>query len=191
LGEEFFKDARYFGVGWKQMPSDLTSPRLGERGFKTVDDLNNLGLHKRMMGEVDVFQLDMTHELYAHMNVNYLKLGALPDFDHYGSLIDAAAKGEGFISTGEIMLPTVTISSASADALRVNAEVVWTFPLRMAEVVWGDGRETHHEIIPLDSTRGFGIKSFAWEIKTPRWTWARVAVWDVAGDGAFTNPTWH
>jgi hypothetical protein len=191
LGEEFFKDARYFGVGWKQMPSDLSSPRLGERGFKTVDDLNNLGLHKQMMGEVDVFQLDMTHELYAHMNVNYLKLSSLPDFDHYDALLDAAAKGEGFISTGEIMLPKVAISGAGGDVLKINAEVAWTFPLRMAEVVWGDGRETHHEIIPLDSTRGFGTKSFTWDVKAPQWTWARVAVWDIAADGAFTNPTWR
>ena len=191
LGEEFFKNERYFGVGWKQMPSDLSSPRLGERGFKTVDDLNNLGLHKRMMGEVDVFQLDMTHELYAHMNVNYLKLGSLPSFDHYDALLDAAAKGDGFISTGEIMLPKVTISGIGDGGLKVNADVGWTFPLQMAEVVWGDGRETHHEIIPLDSTRGFGTKSFTWEVKAPQWTWARVAVWDIAADGAFTNPTWR
>ena len=191
LGEEFFKDERYFGVGWKQMPSDLSSPRLGERAFKTVDDLNNLGLHKRMVGEVDVFQLDMTHELYAHMNVNYLRLGELPDFDHYGRLLDAAAKGEGFISTGEIMLPKVTISDESGDVLKVSAEVNWTFPLRMAEVVWGDGKETHHEVIALDSTHGFGTQNFSWQAKAPQWTWARVAVWDVAGDGAFTNPTWR
>jgi hypothetical protein len=191
LGEAFFKDARYFGVGWKQMPSDLSSPRLGERGFKTVDDLNNLGMHKRMIGEVDVFQLDTTHELYAHMNVNYLKLDALPDFDHYGRVMDAAANGEGFISTGEILLPKVTISGAGGDVVRVHAQVAWTFPLQMAEVVWGDGKETHHEIIALDSTRGFGSNEFDWRATAPRWTWARVAVWDIAGDGAFTNPTWR
>jgi hypothetical protein len=190
LGEEFFKDNRYFGVGWKQMPSDLSSPRLGERGFKTVDDLNNLGLRKRMIGEVDVFQLDMSHELYAHMNVNYLKIGSLPDFDHYGRLIDAAAIGEGFISTGEIVLPSVTISGAG-DSIKVQAQVGWTFPLNMAEVVWGDGKQTHHEIIALDSTRAFGSKEFTWQVQAPQWTWARVAVWDVAGDGAFTNPVWR
>jgi hypothetical protein len=190
LGEEFFKDARYFGVGWKQMPSELSSPRLGERGFKTVDDLNNLGLHKRMIGEVDVFQLDMSHELYAHMNVNYLKIGSLPDFDHYGRLVDAAANGEGFISTGEIVLPSVTISGAG-DSIKVQAQVGWTFPLHMAEVVWGDGKQTHHEIIALDSTRAFGSKEFTWQVQAPQWKWARVAVWDVAGDGAFTNPAWR
>lgn len=190
LGETFFKDERYFGVGWKQMPSDLSSPRLGERGFKTLDDLNNMGLHKRMMGEVDVFQMDSTHELYAHMNVNYLKIGTLPDFDHYDRLLDAAAHGDGFISTGEIVLPKVTISGAPGDEVQVKAEVGWTFPLRMAEVVWGDGKETHHEVMALDTTRAFGTKEFSWSVSAPGWTWARMAVWDVAGDGAFTNPVW-
>ena len=28
---EHFRDARYLGAGWKAMPSDLSSPRLGER----------------------------------------------------------------------------------------------------------------------------------------------------------------
>ncbi len=190
LDQDFFKDPRYFGVGWKAMPSDLSSPRLGERGFKTVDDLNNLGLHKRMVGEDDLFQLSMADELYAHMNVNYVPLDELPDFDHYGRLVDEVAKGGGFISTGEILLPKVSIAS-NGDRLSVTAAVGWTFPLRMTEVVWGDGKETHHEIIPLDKTTEFGSKQFAWEVKAPGWTWARMAVWDVAGNGAFTNPTWR
>ena len=75
--------------------------------------------------------------------------------------------------------------------LKVQAQVNWTFPLQMAEVVWGDGKTTHREILALDSTRGFGTKQFDWQVKAPRWTWARVAVWDIAGDGAFTNPTWR
>ena len=56
LDTPYFKDTNYLGTGWKAMPSDLSSPRLGERAFKTIDDLNNLGLHKRMIAEVDVFQ---------------------------------------------------------------------------------------------------------------------------------------
>src|SRR5262249_13033326 len=59
---EYFRDARYLGAGWKAMPSDLSSPRLGERALKLVSDMNNWGLRKRLLGEVDVFQLDSTHE---------------------------------------------------------------------------------------------------------------------------------
>jgi hypothetical protein len=188
---EYFRDARFLGTGWKAMPSDLSSPRLGERAFRILDDMNNWGLHKRAIGEVDVFQLDTTHELYAHMNVNYLRLPELPDFDHYGRLLDAVAKGDGFVSTGEIVLPRAEITGGRGDSIHVKSEISYTFPLKLAEIVWGDGNETHRQSIDLQSTHEFGHGTFAWEVDAPRWTWARLAVWDVAGDGAFTNPVWR
>src|SRR5207253_10831279 len=108
---EYFRDPRYLGSGWKAMPSDLSSPRLGERAFKTVDDMNNLGLQKRMLGEVDVFQLDITHELYGHLNINYVKLPGVPAYDDYGQILNAVAKGDYFISTGEILIPEAALKS--------------------------------------------------------------------------------
>ena len=54
----FFRDASYLGAGWKALPCDLSSPRLGNRAFDLVDGLNNQGLRKRLLGEVDVFQFD-------------------------------------------------------------------------------------------------------------------------------------
>jgi hypothetical protein len=188
---DYFRDARFLGTGWKAMPSDLSSPRLGERAFKILDDMNNWGLHKQAIGEVDVFQLDSTHEVYAHMNVNYLRLPELPDFDHYGRLLDALAKSDGFISTGEIVLPRAAITSGRGDSIQVAAEIDYTFPLRLAEIVWGDGKETHRQSIDLQSTHQFGHNSLGVEVDAPGWTWARLAVWDVAGDGAFTNPVWR
>jgi hypothetical protein len=186
----YFRDARYFGTGWKALPSDLSTPRLGERAFNILDDMNNWGLHKRTVGEVDVFQIDTTHELYAHMNVNYLRMDRLPAFDDYGTLLEKMAAGDGFISTGEILLPHTTIGG-EADSVQVKATVEYTFPLRLAEIVWGDGHQTHRESIDLQSTREFGKGDYNWTVRAPGWTWARVAVWDVAGDGAFTNPTWR
>ena len=191
LDTDYFRDSRFFGTGWKAMPSDLSSPRLGERGFKTLDDVNNKGLHKRMVGEVDVFQIDTTDELYAHMNINYVRLPALPDFDHYGSLMERVAKGDGFISTGEITLPSVSMLTAGEDSIEVKAQVDSTFPLRLAEVVWGDGKQTHHEAINLESSQEFDNHLYNWKINAPGWTWARLAIWDVAADGAFTNPIWR
>jgi hypothetical protein len=188
---DYFHDSRFLGTGWKAMPSDLSSPRLGERAFKILDDMNNWGLHKRTIGEVDVFQLDTTHELYAHMNVNYLRLPELPDFDHYGRLLDALAKGDGFVSTGEILLPRAAIIGGRGDSIHVKTDIGYTFPLRLAEIVWGDGSEVHRQSIDLQSTHEFGHSAFEWEVDAPHWTWARLAVWDVAGDGAFTNPVWR
>ena len=188
---DYFRDARYLGTGWKAMPSDLSSPRLGERAFKILDDMNNWGLHKRTIGEVDVFQLDTTHELYAHMNVNYLRLSELPDFDHYGQLLESMAKGDGFISTGEILLPRATIRAGRGNSIHVETDVDYTFPLWLAEIVWGNGKESHRQVIDLQSTHEFGHKGFVWDADAPGWTWARLAIWDVAGNGAFTNPVWH
>ncbi len=187
---EYFRDPRYLGVGWKAMPSDLSSPRLGERAFKTIDDVNNLGFRKRLLGEVDVFQLDTTHELYGHMNINYVRLPALPSFDHYSQLLDAVAKGDYFISTGEVVLPAVDWKPAG-ERIAAHVSASYTFPLRMAEIVWGDGSQTQRQIFPLDTTKEFGNGNFDWGLDAPGWKWARLAVWDVAGNGAFTNPVWR
>jgi hypothetical protein len=186
----YFRDPLYFGAGWKAMPSDLSLPGLGERGFKTMDDVNNLGLHKVTMGEVDAFQLSPDDELYGHMNVNYVRISKLPDFDRYMSVVEAAAHGEDFVSTGEVLLKRSAITG-KGDDVHVAVDTASTFPLRVAEVVWGDGTNTHRERFDLDKTHEFEDGSFAWDVKAPSWKWARIAVWDVAGDGAFTNPTWR
>ncbi len=186
----YFRDPRFLGTGWKAMPSDLSSPRLGERAFRILDDMNNWGLRKRAIGEVDVFQLDATHELYGHMNVNYVRLPKLPSFNDYGTLLDAVARGEYFVSTGEVLLPSIRIADQDGDNISVNADVQWTFPLEIAEIVWSDGTNTHRKTISLSTTREFGNQKFTWTEKAPGWKWARVAVWDAAGNGAFTNPVW-
>ena len=188
---EYFVDPRYLGAGWKAMPSDLSSPRLGERSLHLLDDMNNWGLAKKVFGEVDVFQFDHTHELYAHMNINYVKLDRLPDFDHYKDLLEPFARGEFFTSTGEVLLPEVLISAASENKVKVTTRILWNFPLRFAEIVWGDGQRIERKIISLEETRPFGSRTFHWGIEAPGWKWARVAVWDVAGNGAFVNPVWR
>jgi hypothetical protein len=191
LDTAYFHDPRYFGTGWKAMPSDLSLPSLGARGFKVADDLNNLGLHKVMLGEVDMFQLSKQDELYGHMNVNYVKLDTLPDFDHYDALLQAVSRGESFISTGEVLMARHTIAAGAGDSIKVHAEVTSTFPLRVAEVVWGDGKETHTERFDLNTTHEFDKHSFDWAVQAPRWKWARVSVWDIAEGGTFSNPTWR
>jgi len=191
LNTDYFRDSSYLGTGWKAMPSDLSSPRLGERAFKTIDDLNNLGLHKHMIGEVDVFQIGAADELYGHLNINYLRLPELPSFDRYDLILKSVAKGDGFITTGEILLPSITMSPVGDGSVHVSARITSTFPLRVAELVWGDGVKTQRKLIDLDSTPAFDDHEYSWTVGTPGWTWARFAVWDVAGDGAFTNPIWR
>jgi hypothetical protein len=187
----FFQDAHWFGAGWKALPSDLSSLRLGDRAFKLLDDMSNWGLRKRLIGEVDVFQIDSTHELYAHMNVNYVRLAALPAFDDYGRLLDALRRGDFFTTTGEVLLTDVRFADGPDRPLSVEARIRHTFPLAMAELVWGDGQQTHSKEVPLTATRPFGDFTFRDSAAAGDWTWARLAVWDVAGDGAFANPVWR
>ena len=190
LESEHFRDESYFGAGWKAMPSDLSSPRLGDRVFTLLDDLSHWGFRKRVLGEVDVFQFDHTDELYAHMNVNYARADRLPDFDHYDEILKPLVDGEFFVTTGEVLLPEVTIGGG-ADAIDVSASLQWTFPLAFAEVIWGDGKQVHRQKLPLTRTAAFGSEEFKWEVAAPRWKWARLAVWDVAANGAFVNPVWR
>ena len=184
------RDAAYFGVGWKSMNVDLSSPRLGDRVFRTLDDLNNWGLHKRMMGEVDVFQIDSTHELYGHMNANYVRLDSIPSYDDYWKALQAIERGDFFISTGEILLRSGGIQAAG-DGLTLRASVEHTFPLRMAEIVWGDGERVHTEAVALNGTSQLATDNISASAAAKGWKWARFAVWDIAGNGAFVNPIWR
>ena len=184
---EHFRDARYFGAGWKAMPADLSSPRLGERTLTLLDDLQNWGMDKGLLGEVDVFQFDHTHEVYAHMNVNYVRADRLPRFERYGEILEPLREGEFFVTTGEVLLPSWKIGGTD-DEIDVEVDIVGTFPLQFAEIVWGDGQGTQRHVVSLAETAEFGEQQYHWKVRAPGWKWARLAVWDVAANGAFVNP---
>jgi hypothetical protein len=118
------------------------------------------------------------------MNVNYLRVPAMTD------ALSALAKGDYFTTTGEVLLPQANLT-ANNNQLTAKASVNWTYPLRLAEIVWGDGRETHRQTIPLTNTKEFDHRDFTWQINAADWKWARLAVWDIAGNGAFTPPIWR
>jgi hypothetical protein len=185
---EHFLDDTYVGAGWKQMPADMASPRLGERSLTLLDDMSNWGLRKLLLAEVDVFQIDSTHELYAHMNINYVRGSRLPSYDGYGEILDTMRKGDFFISTGEVLMPEHSIRETQPGKLRATADVRYTLPLQFAEVVWGDGEKTHRKMHSLETTHEFGKQKIEFDVDTPNWRWARLAIWDVAGNGAFANP---
>ena len=80
-------------------------------------------MRKRIFGEVDMFQFDHTHELYAHMNINYIRLDRLPSFDRWGDALEPLARGDYFTTTGEVLLPRVDMSKSTADEVIAQAEV--------------------------------------------------------------------
>ena len=202
LDEPYYRAETWLGAAWKAMPADLSRERLGERGLNLLDVMSNQGgTHKKYMpGEVDVFKLEPSHELYGHMNINYLKLDRLPDFDAgWSPILDALRTGSFFTTTGEILIRSFTVGGAEsggtlapADGERpeLRAELEWTYPLRFAEIVSGDGQRVFRERIELDDTPSFGRKILTLNPDLQGRTWVRLEAWDEAANGAFTQPVW-
>ena len=105
-------------------------------------------------------------------------------------MLEALNRGDYFVSTGEVLLAKTEIKQGSQEQIVVRTEITWTFPLKFAEVVWGDGVKTQRQTFVLDKTREFGSAKFEWKANAKDWKWARLEVWDIAGNGAFVNPVW-
>lgn len=198
--EDFFLADYWLGGAWKAMPGDLSRHKLGERVLNLLDDMANWGHKKYTPGEVDVFKIDPTHELYGHMNVNYIKLDRLPRYDEgWQSVLGALRGGQFFVTTGEVLIPrfqvggkpsgeTVKLSAAPQPAL--EAELRWTFPLAFAEIISGDGKQVSRQRIDLSDTKPFGQRTLKLQPNLAGRRWVRLEVWDAASNGAFTQPVW-
>ena len=198
--EDFYLADSWLGGAWKAMPADLSRDRLGERCLDLLSDMANWGGRKYMPGEVDVFKIDRTHELFGHMNINYVRLPALPRFEEgWAPILEALQHGRFFVTTGEVLIPEWTVGGkASGETLAASAgqdpELVarleWTFPLRFAEVISGDGKQVFRERIDLGDTEPFGTRVLSVQPKLAGRKWVRFEVWDIAVNGAFTQPIW-
>jgi len=198
--ELFFQSNRFLGAAWKAMPADLSDPRLGSRVLDLLDDMSNWGNPKYVLGEVDVFKIEPDHELYAHMNVNYLRLDNIPRFeDGWQPVLDALRGGQFFVTTGEVLLPDFTVNGRKSGELatvhkngtvEVHADLQWTFPLAYAVIITGDGRNIKRQQMDLSATEFFGKKTFNFNINASQASWLRIEVWDIATNGAFSQPVW-
>ena len=198
--EEFFRGDRWLGAAWKAMPADLSQPRLGTRVLDLMDDMANWGLGKYVLGKVNVFKIDHTHELYGHMNINYLKLDRLPKFDDdWSPILNALRGGKFFTTTGEVLLTDfqvggkpsgATLSLATDDKPEVKMSLEWTFPLQFAEIVSGDGQKVYRERADLADTLTFGKRTLSLHPALSGRKWVRVEAWDVAANGTFSQPVW-
>jgi len=186
----FFKSPHFLGAAWKAMPADYSRETLGWRVLDLLDDMSNWSADKRVLGEVDVFKVEPHYELYGHLNVNYLKLDRLPRYaDGWQPVLDVLRRGDFFVTTGEILASETALVRAAGEAPRLTAQLAWTFPLAFAEIIAGDGKRVVRRRIPLSDTRDFGERAFTAPLPdTPGLRWARLEVWDVAGNGAFSQP---
>jgi len=196
----FFQSERFLGAAWKAMPADLSEPRLGSRVLNLLDDMANWGDPKFVPGEVDVFRIEPDHELYGHMNVNYLRLDRVPRFeDGWQPVLDTLRRGQFFVTTGEVLIPKFAVNNAqSGEAVSIpdpaNAgvqfDLKWTFPLSFAEIVTGDGTAVKRQRIDLSDTGSYGEQAFQFNVDVTGQRWLRIEVWDIATNGAFTQPVW-
>ena len=197
--ESFFKSDRFFGAAWKPIPADLSQPRLGKRVLDLMDDMNNWGVKKKVLAEADLFTIEHENEMYAHMNVNYLKLDRLPAFEQgWQSIVDTLQTGNFFSTTGEVLIPSFTVNNAEAGdttvlmngTANISFTLQWTFPLEFAEIISGDGKDVFRHKINLDTTIAFGQKKFMLPLELSNRKWVRLEAWDIAANGAFTQTVW-
>jgi len=198
--EDFFRSPHFMGAAWKAMPADLSQPRLGKRILDLMDDMNNWGLKKHVIGEADLFTITHENEMYAHMDINYLKLDKLPNYkDGWQPVVDAMQQGNFFTSTGEVLIPSFTVNGKTTDETvtlnkkgnaKISLHLNWTFPLSFIEIISGDGKQVYRDRISINNTTAFGDKDFSFNINLKNRKWVRAEVWDVAVNGAFTQTVW-
>jgi len=95
--------------------------------------------------------------------------------------------GDFFVTSGEVLFRSWGIEGAGAHRT-YTADVEWTYPLEFVELVWGDGDKTERQEIAATDLGPLGSHRFRIPFEATRKKWVRFAVWDSAGNGAFTQP---
>lgn len=185
---EYLQSDHWLGTAFKALPVDLSQQRLGEvRCFGTLDDMNNWGRAKYMVGEVDTYKKFPDYDLYGDFNVNYVKLDRLPGFEDWTPINRTLRAGEFFVTTGEVLIKNWSVEGQGVKR-EVVADVEWTFPLEFVEAVWGDGQKVGRELISATNEPPFGERRFRIPFDATGKKWVRFSVWDSASNGAFTQP---
>jgi hypothetical protein len=137
------------------------------------------------------------------MNINYLRLPQMPRYEEgWQPVLDALRTGAFFTTTGEILIPELTIEGKrSGEVARIPSDrpasavlgVDNTFPLEFIEVISGDGTHVFRERLdPPFQGRSTQFHSTVWnftlDLKGRKWV--RLEVWDTATNGAYTQPVW-
>jgi hypothetical protein len=187
--KDFFQSDRFLGGSYQSLPVDLSEKRLCEaRCFGLLDDMNNWGSPKYMIAEGDTYMKYPDDETYPQLIVNYVKLDRVPKYDDgWTPVLDAMRAGDYFVSSGEVLLRNSGIEG-SGPKRTYTAEAEWTFPPEFAELVWSDGKKVEREVISLSDKAPFSSHKFRIPFEISSKKWVRFAVWDSAGNGAFTQP---
>jgi len=189
-----FLDSNYRGIGFRWgMGLDGSEQRLCDyRCLPLLDDMNNWVADKPTPPKFihaisEIYQQGYGDDIYANNPVNYVKIGPLPAPGEYAPIINAMSRGDYFVSSGEVLIPSYTVEGTGSHRTIV-AEVQWTFPLEFVEVVWGDGQHTDRQIISATNLPPLGSHKFQIPFAADGKKWVRFAAWDSAGNGAMVQP---
>ncbi len=189
---DYFRSDYYRGGEFRgNVPVDLSETRMAEHALHSLDDMNNwisdgaLKL-KTLHASADTYMKYPEDDIYPQAFVNYVKLERVPSIDDGAMLVRVLRDGDFFVSSGEILLRNFSVEGAGRQRTLV-AEFDWTFPLDFIEVVWGDGTKSDREIISTTDLGAFGKKRISIPLDITNKKWVRVAAWDSAGNGAFSQ----
>ncbi len=150
--------------------------------------MNNWTGPKYMIAEGDTYRKNPDDETFPQLVVNYVKLNSVPKFSEgWSPVLKALRAGDYFITSGEVLFRNWAIEGTGPHRF-YDAEVEWAFPPEFAELVWGDGKTTGRETISLTQMAPMSSHKFRVPFDVDGKKWVRFAVWDSAGNGAFTQP---
>ena len=176
------------------MGLDLSEQRLCDRRCLTLlDDMSNWsadspGPPKYLIAITETRFKAPGDEVYAASPVNYVKLDRVPSSDDVSPVVKALMRGESFVTSGEVLVPSFSLTQGQGSQRVFSAQVEWTYPLEFVELVWGDGKTTDRKIISATDLAPFGSKSFSIPFDASGKKWVRFAAWDSAGNGAILQP---
>jgi hypothetical protein len=187
--KDFFQSDHFLGGSFQSLPVDQSQARLcEERCLGLLDDMNNWAGPKYIIAEGDTYMKYPDDETFPQLVVNYVKVDRVPKFDDgWTPMVDALRSGDYFVTSGEVLFRSWDIEGSGPRRTYV-ADVEWTFPPEFAELVWGDGKTTSREVISATQMPPFGSHRFRVPFELADKKWVRFAVWDSAGNGAFTQP---
>jgi hypothetical protein len=196
-GTKYLKSDRYLGVAFKPgMGQDNSEATMCEwRCFDAVDTMNNMNAGqgigpKYVIADIDTYRKSPEDDLYANFPVNYLKMDRVPGPDEdWSPVLKAMRDGSFFVTTGEILIKNYTVTGAG-NQRTITADAEWTFPMAFMEIVTGDGKIVSKQVISATDMQAFGTRKLSIPFNATGKKWVRFAMWDVAGNGAFTQPQW-
>jgi len=190
----FFGDPHYQGVGFRWgMGLDRSEERLCDyRCQPLLDDMSNWVADKPIAPKYLLSISEVRHqqpgdEIYSSSPVTYVKLDRTPGPDESGLVIQALMRGDSFVTSGEVLMPKFSVTG-SGTRRTIVADVEWTFPLNFVEVISGDGTSSNRQVISATDLAPMGSRHFEIPFEAGGKKWVRFAAWDVAGNGAMSQP---